>query len=151
MKTQNLLRRKSQITDIYYSLLTVNIKNSCSTSLAVQWLRLCSSTAGGKGSIHSWESEILHALRPKKKKETNWLFGLKKQQSSCKSQAYCTSNPHLWFSSLEFEWSAGRGQGKVIPSGQKGKSIFKRLRLSDRVQEIFSPCVWGGASRICFI
>ena len=40
------------------------IKNIRGTSLAVQWLRLCVSNAGGVGSI----PKIPHALRPKKEK-----------------------------------------------------------------------------------
>ena len=38
-------------------------------SLMVQWLRLCTSTAGGTGSIPSWETKIPHAVRPKKEKK----------------------------------------------------------------------------------
>ena len=33
------------------------------TSLAVQWLRLCPSSAGGMGSIPSRGTKILHAVR----------------------------------------------------------------------------------------
>ena len=32
------------------------------TSLAVQWLRLCASTAGGVGSIPGWGTKIPHAV-----------------------------------------------------------------------------------------
>jgi len=41
------------------------------TSLAVHWLRLHTSTAGGMGSIPGWGTKILHATRktwPKKKR-----------------------------------------------------------------------------------
>ena len=38
------------------------------TSLVVQWLRLCVSTAGGPGSIPSWGPNILHAKRCSQKK-----------------------------------------------------------------------------------
>ena len=31
------------------------------TSLAVQWLKLCASIAGGMGSISGWGTKILHA------------------------------------------------------------------------------------------
>ena len=41
------------------------------TSLAVQWLRLCAPTAGDTGSIAGREAKILHAVRPKKQKQTN--------------------------------------------------------------------------------
>ena len=34
-------------------------------SLAVQWLGLCASTAGGLGSIPGGGTEILHAAQPK--------------------------------------------------------------------------------------
>ena len=34
---------------------SVNKRGYCGTSLAVQWLRLCASTAGGTGPIPGWE------------------------------------------------------------------------------------------------
>ena len=41
------------------------------TSLAVQWLRLCVSTAGGMGSIPGWGPKIPHAAqRGQRKKKT---------------------------------------------------------------------------------
>ena len=46
---------------------------SCS-SLVVQWLRLCTSSEGGSGSIPGWGTRILHA---KKKKEINTYTSLK--------------------------------------------------------------------------
>ena len=48
------------------------IKNcALGTSLAVQWLRLCASTAGGTGSIPVQGTKILHAraVQQKKKKK----------------------------------------------------------------------------------
>ena len=33
------------------------------TSLAVQWLGLCASTAGGMGSIPGWGTKIPHAMQ----------------------------------------------------------------------------------------
>ena len=43
-------------------------KNEVGTSLVVQWLRLCASTARGPGSIPGWGTKILRvAVRPKKK------------------------------------------------------------------------------------
>ena len=41
------------------------------TSLVVQWLRLCASTAGGMGSISGKGTKILHVCtaRPKKEKQ----------------------------------------------------------------------------------
>ena len=38
------------------------------TSLVVQWLRLCTSTAGGTGSIPGWGSSSCFEVQPKKKK-----------------------------------------------------------------------------------
>ena len=43
------------------------------TSLAVQWLRLCASTAGSTGLIPGWGTKIPHAARcgqKKRKQET---------------------------------------------------------------------------------
>ena len=42
-------------------------------SLAVQWLRLCVSTAGGTGSIPCQGTKIPHAAQPKKKKKRYML------------------------------------------------------------------------------
>ena len=45
----------------------------------VQWLRVCTSNAGGMGSILGQETKIPHAMWPKKKqpevseKDSNWL------------------------------------------------------------------------------
>ena len=44
-------------------------KSSSGTSLAVQWLRLHASTAGGAGSIPGWGTKILHAVRRGQKKK----------------------------------------------------------------------------------
>ena len=38
------------------------------TSLVIQWLRLCASTAGGPGLIPSWGPKILHAKQCSQKK-----------------------------------------------------------------------------------
>ena len=45
------------------------------TSLAVQWLKLCTSNAGGMGSIHDRElkSFMLHGMATKK---ANYVIGL---------------------------------------------------------------------------
>ena len=44
-------------------------------SLAVQWLRLHASIAGGTaGSIPGWGTKILHAMRRGQKKKKNCLF-----------------------------------------------------------------------------
>ena len=37
-------------------------------SLAVQWLRLCASTAGGMGLISGWGTKVPHAVQPKQNK-----------------------------------------------------------------------------------
>ena len=39
------------------------------TSLAVQWLRLCTSTAGGTGSIPGQGNKIPHAMQCNQKKK----------------------------------------------------------------------------------
>ena len=48
------------------------------TSLAVQWLRLLASNAGGAGSIPGWGTKIPHTTQPKKKiphiSEIIWYF-----------------------------------------------------------------------------
>ena len=45
-------------------------RNESRTSLAVQWLRLHASTAGGLGSIPGWVTKIPHAHGAAKKKKT---------------------------------------------------------------------------------
>ena len=60
------------------------------TSLAIQWFRLCASTAGGADSVSGGGIKILHATqhgrKVKKKKESFWLwclrFGCHLQDSS---------------------------------------------------------------------
>ena len=37
------------------------------TSLVVQWLRICASTAGGMGSIPGWGTKIPHAAQSSQK------------------------------------------------------------------------------------
>ena len=52
-----------------------SFKGLSGTSLAVQWLRLCASTAGGTGSIPGWRTKILHATKGGqkiKKKKKDW-------------------------------------------------------------------------------
>ena len=44
------------------------------TSLAVQWLGLCASTAGGAGSIPGWGTKIPHAV---------WYGQNKKEKPKC--------------------------------------------------------------------
>ena len=46
----------------------------CGTSLAVQWLRLCASNAGGMGSIPSQGTKIPHAAQQKKKKKHKFFI-----------------------------------------------------------------------------
>ena len=47
--------------------------NMCRNSLAVQWLELCASSAGGAGSIPGGVTKIPHAVQysQKKKKKVN--------------------------------------------------------------------------------
>ena len=42
----------------------------------VQWLRLCTSTVGGVGSIPGQGTKILHAAQPKKKKNVEKIWKL---------------------------------------------------------------------------
>ena len=44
------------------------------TSLVVQWLRLCTSTAGGMGLIPGRGTKIPHATHGQKKKKKNRFF-----------------------------------------------------------------------------
>ena len=60
----------------------LNKKSRFWTSLVVQWLRLCASTAEGVGSIPGWGSSTCHVVRPKKKKER------KKEKSSFQNSIY---------------------------------------------------------------
>ena len=48
-------------------------KHTLRTFLAVQWLRLSASTAGGTGLIPSWGTKILHPMQGEKKKENTLL------------------------------------------------------------------------------
>lgn len=52
----------------YYQLLIFLIKNLqvCGISLAFQWLKFCTATAGDAGSILNREPRILHAAQWKK-------------------------------------------------------------------------------------
>ena len=44
-------------------------KNTLGASLAVQWLRLYASTAGGAGLIPGWGSFSCQEMQPKKKRK----------------------------------------------------------------------------------
>ena len=60
-------------------------------SLAVQWLGLSASSAGGTASIPGWETNILHAAwcGQKKKKGIKMQFLPRSQQGFCRhGQAY---------------------------------------------------------------
>lgn len=57
-----ILSRVTQIVPINTEILTQML----GMSLAIQWLSLCVSNAGGTGSVSSWETKIPHALWPKK-------------------------------------------------------------------------------------
>ena len=46
------------------------------TSLAVQWLRLCTSTAGGTGSIPGQGTKIPHAMQCNQKKEKGAMINM---------------------------------------------------------------------------
>ena len=47
----------------------LHFKTVLGTSLAVQWLRLCTSIAGGAGLFPGWRTKILHASRCGQKKK----------------------------------------------------------------------------------
>ena len=52
----------------FWLFIRINKINSVhGTSLVVQWVRLCASTAGSMGSISSWGSKMQHVLSKKKK------------------------------------------------------------------------------------
>ena len=63
---------------------------SCS-SLVVQWLRLCTSSEGGSGSIPGWRTRILHA---KKKKKANKHIH-KPQTKNEPNPTCCSSSPQI--------------------------------------------------------
>ena len=46
----------------------------CGTSLAVQWLRLHTSTAGGAGLISGWGTKILHAMWQINQSSNVWIL-----------------------------------------------------------------------------
>ena len=46
--------------------------NGLGTSLVVQWLGLCASTAGGEGSILGQGTKIPHAMCCGQKKKSKW-------------------------------------------------------------------------------
>ena len=62
-----------------------DLKNLTSgTSLAVQWLRLCTSTAGDPGSIPGRGTKIPHATRCSQKTKTKTNKNLKAQEGLLK-------------------------------------------------------------------
>ena len=52
------------------------------TSLVVQWLRICTSTAGGIGSIPGQGTKILHAMQCSEKKKKINKTKKKKRQNA---------------------------------------------------------------------
>ena len=76
---QNSLKSRRMISPALFFFIKIALAG---TSLAVQWLRLCASTAGGMGSIPGQGSKILHTKwhgqkkkRKRKKKEKKDFFG----------------------------------------------------------------------------
>ena len=49
-------------------------QNSDRTSLVIQWLRLCASTAGGTDLIPGWGTKILWAMWHSQKKKNYWQY-----------------------------------------------------------------------------
>ena len=69
------------------------------TSLAVQWLRLCASTAGGMGSIPGWGTKIPHAAQyGQKEKRKKKRLCLKCQLCVCVCVCVCVcgGGGYLW-------------------------------------------------------
>ena len=98
------------------------------TSLAVQWLRLCTPNAGGMGSIPGPRTKILHAAghgqqKKKKKKKFPMLIFLsvKLSRADCWCFADITLHQHEAWSGYESEChvklmteaAAGKQKGKV--------------------------------------
>ena len=61
----------------------------------VQWLRLCSASAGGAGSIPGWGTRIPHALRfgQKKKKKKIWMIAQGNPRWAPNHSYYCRDSP----------------------------------------------------------
>ena len=51
-----------KVISLQLKLINLKKKTDGRTSLAVQWLRLCASSAGGIGSIPGWGTKIPHAV-----------------------------------------------------------------------------------------
>ena len=65
------------------------------TSLAVQWLRLCTPTGGGVSLIPGWGTKISHAMAKKKslfKSSAHFLTGFIFLMLSCMSYLYILDN-----------------------------------------------------------
>ena len=84
-----------------------SIRGFIGVSLAVQWLRICASTAGGTGSFPGWEAKILHATLPK----------TQKQKGSTNSRVtiafFCLRTFLFKEVVLETEAREGRGKNKI--------------------------------------
>ena len=57
--------------DIHILFIFITCKETC---LVVQWLRLCTVTEGGVGSIPGWETKIPYATEFGKKKKKKWKY-----------------------------------------------------------------------------
>ena len=98
------------------------------TSLAVQWLRLCASTAGGVGSIPGRGTEILRALQRGKKKKKGKYMGMLKADKGyfnkvCadSSWAQSTPSPPAWsLVTRMFFASGGSGGGEGVGMFHRG-------------------------------
>ena len=60
------------------------------TSLVVQWLKLCTSTAGGTGSIPGWGSSACLAVQPKQQQQKA------KKNPTNKKHTFNVSCHHCW-------------------------------------------------------
>ena len=70
------------------------------TSLVVQWLRFLVPSSEGTSSIPGWETKILHAVWPKKKKEKE-----KKDRGYKRKMTRCWQNSELVILKLPCSYS----------------------------------------------
>ena len=61
MASQKVTLTQYTCTQLVFFFFFFNKTNKTGTSLAVQWLRLCTPNAGGPGSIPRWGTKVLHA------------------------------------------------------------------------------------------
>ena len=130
-------------------LMTVSSKFPKGTSLAVQWLRLCASTAGGTGSIPGQGTKILH---PAKLQLYRWTL-LSAQQvrshgkwfSIIEPFSFWTPNPVsdvIWAKTVAPSWSVLSRLIKILTSRLNG---LKKIKINLNIPFHLHPCtgLWG--------